>query len=123
MWKKNNETFVPPLRIGKSIIYNPTTDQMLSQGYQWYEPIPGPAPKPKQFYTKLEIRRAMRDLGIEAKLDALLAGSELFKKEWTDAQDICLTDPTLMKAMTLGSVTKEEIKAIVQRIRQGGLTD
>ena len=63
-------------------------------------------------FSKLSIRRAMRSLGIEAKLDALLNASETFRTDWTDAQDIDLADPVLTAALATGGVTAAEIEQI-----------
>ena len=115
MWKKNGIPFVQPLRTADAVIYNPTVDQMLAAGYTWVEPTP---PPPQTIFTKLAIRRAMRSLGIEAKLDALLAASRTFAADWNDAQEIDLADPVLVEALAAGSITPEEVEAI--RAAAGG---
>ena len=77
------------------------------------KPTPPPTPpEPRTIYTKLEIRRAMRSLGIEGKLNALLEGSPTFAADWQDAQEINLEDPVLVEALAAGSITQEEIEAI-----------
>ena len=118
MWKKNGKTFVPPLRTAAEIIYNPTVDQMLAAGYEWVEPAPARRPAPKNTYTKLEIRNAMRDLGIEEKLDALIQASPKFEVEWRDAQEIDLAYPTLRQALAAGGISREEIVAIRRKIAE-----
>lgn len=81
---------------------------------QWeYEAIPE-----QTVFTKLSIRRAMRELGIEAKLDGLLNASAEFRADWTDAQEIDLADPVLLAALESGTVTAEEI-ADIKRIAGG----
>lgn len=72
-----------------------------------------PAPKPAQtVFSKLAIRRAMRSLGIEGKLNALLDASDTFRADWTDAQEIDLADPVLTAALATGGITDEEIAQI-----------
>lgn len=63
-------------------------------------------------FSKLGIRRACRALGLEGKLNALLEASEVFRNDWTDAQDIDLSDPVLLQALQAGTFTEEEIDAI-----------
>ena len=98
--------------------FNPAEDEAwrVENGYVYEtNPVPPPAPEPlppQTVFTKLKIRRAMRALGIEAKLDALLAASATFAADWADAQEIDLADPVLVEALTAGSITAEEIEAI-----------
>lgn len=74
-------------------------------------------PPPQQtVFTRLQIRRAMRDLGIEEKLDTLLDSSDTFKKDWNDAQDINLADPVYLQALASGSITEQEIEDIKNQI-------
>ena len=63
-------------------------------------------------FSKLAVRRAMRTLGIEAKLDALLSASDTFRADWTDAQEIDLADPVLTVALSTGGISAEEISQI-----------
>jgi hypothetical protein len=46
--------------------------------------------KNTNIFTKLQIRRACRALGLEEKLNTLLQSNEIFAADWTDAQDIDL---------------------------------
>jgi len=70
-------------------------------------------PEPeKTVFSKLAIRRACRTLGLEGKLNALLASSDEFMSDWTDAQDIDLSDPVLLQALQAGTFTEEEINSI-----------
>lgn len=79
---------------------------------EWRKEHPEPEPPERTIYSKLAIRRAMRELGIEAKLDALLNASAQFRADWTDAQEIDLSDPVLLAALQSGSITAEEIAQI-----------
>ena len=70
-------------------------------------------PEPeKTVFSKLAIRRACRTLGLEGKLNALLASSDEFMSDWTDAQDIDLADPVLLQALQAGTFTQDEINSI-----------
>jgi len=80
-----------------------------------------PPPPPRTVFTKLEIRRAMRYLGIEAKLDALLEASPTFAADWRDAQEIDLADPVLLEALAAGEISETEIGAIKRRIEEEGV--
>ena len=71
-----------------------------------------PKPTEQTVFTKLAIRRAMRTLGIESKLDALLDASDTFRADWTDAQEIDLADPVLTAALASGGISSEEISQI-----------
>ena len=71
-----------------------------------------PKPPAQTVFSKLAVRRAMRSLGIEAKLDALLNTSATFKADWADAQEIDLADPVLASALAMGGITDEEIAQI-----------
>lgn len=75
-----------------------------------------PKPAPQTVFSKLAIRRAMRSLGIENKLDALLNASSTFKSDWTDAQEIDLADPVLLQALSAGGLTEKEIEDIKNAI-------
>lgn len=87
-------------------------------------PQPEPEPQPPQtVFTKLKIRRAMRSLGIEAKLDALLAASATFAADWADAQEIDLADQVLVEALTAGSITPSEIEAIRELVERPEMRD
>ena len=75
--------------------------------------------KPKEqtkIYSKLEIRRAMRKLGIEDKLNLILNSNEIFKADWTDAQEINLNDQIFIQALNLGGITNQEIQLIIKNI-------
>ena len=70
------------------------------------------AEKQDGIYTKLEIRRACRELGIENKLNMLLEASADFKNDWADAQYVDLTDAVLLEALKEGAFTEAEIENI-----------
>lgn len=70
-------------------------------------------------FSKLQIRRACRTLGIEDKLNALLKSNEIFAADWADAQNIDLQDEILKQALLLGNFTEQEIFAIKGAIQNG----
>ena len=72
--------------------------------------------KERTVFAKLEIRRAMRSLGIEDKLDALLAQNETFRKDWQDAREIDLNDEITKKALESGGITENEILKIREQM-------
>ena len=76
-----------------------------------------PKPPEQTVFSKLSVRRAMRELGIEAKLDALLNASATFRADWTDAQEIDLADPVLLQALSQGGLTEQEIEQIKNIIK------
>jgi len=60
---------------------------------------------------KLAIRRAMRALGNEAELDAILASNEMFQKDWQDAPGVIdLNDPMVVEALAGASIDMDAIK-------------
>ena len=66
--------------------------------------------QPRRTYAKLDIRRAMRALGTEAQLDALLDASPMFRADWTDATEIDLADPVLAQALAGASIDVAAVK-------------
>ena len=106
----------PPHNDGNKINVHHNLDWLAEHDFEehsqeWFDEHT-PPPPPQTVFTKLTIRRAMRQLGIEAKLDALLAVSPTFAADWSDAQDIDLADPVLIVALAAGSITPEEIEQI-----------
>lgn len=71
-----------------------------------------PAPAPRTIFTKLEIRRACRELKLEDKLNTLLKSNEIFAADWQDAQDIDIQDPIFLEAIKTGGFTEEEIEKV-----------
>lgn len=63
-------------------------------------------------YTKLQIRHACRALNLQQKLDDLISANQRFFHEWTDAQEIDLTDPLISQAIEAGVFTQEEFQQI-----------
>ena len=120
---KNGRIVYPPRNDGGKMNVHHNIEWLVEHGFEehdqaWFDehtPSP-PEPPPQTVFTKLAIRRAMRSLGIEAKLDALLAASHTFAADWQDAQEIDLADPVLIEALAAGSITPEEIEAIREAV-------
>lgn len=72
--------------------------------------------KERTVFAKLEIRRAMRSLGMEEKLDALLSQNETFRKDWQDAREIDLNDEITKIALESGGITENEIFKIREQM-------
>ena len=68
-------------------------------------------------YTKLQIRMAMRSLGIEDKLTGLLNGYEKYRNDWNDAKEIDLYDDEVQQALGKSSITQKNIDDIIQEIK------
>ena len=134
---ENNKIIEAPYMIEKNgkVIYgfNKNVDMMLADGYKFFEkqiidyeiknneivekPQPAPIPQPIQTeFSKLQIRRAMRKLGKEDKLDELIYSNYTFQNDWNDAQSIDLNDPMILSALASGLITQEDINAIKEVI-------
>lgn len=71
-------------------------------------------------FKKLDIRRAMRELGIENLLDGTLAIEAKYAKDWADAtEEIDLNDPMVVEALAADGITEEHIAAIKTKILEG----
>lgn len=83
-----------------------------------YEIIDGEIVKKKDIihlqtvFNKLEIRRKLRQAGLQQDLDNLLASYPQFKKDWQDAVEIDLEEQTIANAIQAGLITQEMIDAI-----------
>ena len=65
----------------------------------------------KNIFSKLAIRRAMRSLGSEDVLDAILAGNVDFGKDWADSDEgIDLSDPSVIEAIQEAGIDVNIIK-------------
>ena len=87
----------------------------------YVEPTPGPTPQEialaRNRFTKQEVRRAFRALGIEAILDTILdteitVGSVqiLPRNDWNDANEVIMNDPVLVSALVNASIDIDAIK-------------
>lgn len=68
--------------------------------------------KEKTIFTKLQIRRAMRDLNIEDQLDYILSRDGKFQKDWADALEIDLNDPMIQEIISEGWLSQETVNGI-----------
>jgi len=80
--------------------------------------LPAGAVLTPQYVSKLQIRRAMRALGIESQLDALLESSSEFKADWADAQVIDLSDVVTATALSQASIDLVSVKAKITELEQ-----
>ncbi len=67
-------------------------------------------------FTKLQIRRALRKLGAEAKLDDILTGNVEFGKDWADAQEINLEDEAVVSALMGSDFDESFINTVIDNI-------
>ena len=67
-------------------------------------------------FTKLQIRRALRKLGAEAKLDDILTGNVEFGKDWADAQEINLEDEAVVSALIGSDFDESFINTVIDNI-------
>ena len=116
---ENGQIVYPPHNDGNKINVHHNAEWLAAHGFEehdqaWFDEhtLPPPEPPPRASFTRLEIRRAMRALGIESKLDAVLSASEVFRNDWNDTTDIKLGDPILTAALETGIITEAEIAAI-----------
>lgn len=61
-------------------------------------------------FSKLQIRRAMRELGTEEQLNTLIASSTTFAADWNDAIQIDLSDTIIVQALSSASIDIDAIK-------------
>lgn len=70
-------------------------------------------------FTKLQIRRAMRALGMEETLNSILSSDATFSADWADAQEIDLADPVFISAIEAAGITSEQIESVKTKILEG----
>ena len=75
-------------------------------------------PLMKTVYTKLQIRRAMRKMGLEDTLDSILTANFEFGKDWQDAQEIDLNDNVFKSALTQNELGDEFIQNVITNIEE-----
>lgn len=103
------------------VVYLPLTltDDEIKERYKQVDESDFQIQVPHGKYTKLQIRRACRELGIESKLNDLLKSNEIFFADWSDAQEIDLTDTTFLLALSAGQFTELQIQNIKEHIKHG----
>lgn len=107
--------------------YNQKTNQkmLLRDGYTQYpkskynyEIVNGEivekqiTPVENTIFSKLEIRRACRQLNLEDKLNTVLNYNDEIKSDWNDAQCIDLNDEMFETAVSLGVFSENQINEI-----------
>lgn len=93
----------------------PVSQLKIENGVIIEQPISIPESKP-HIFTKLQIRRAMRKLGVEDTLDSVISTSGIFASDWQDAQDIDLNDPIFSQAISSIGVDENFIETVIQNI-------
>ena len=111
--KQNNEAML--FKDGYAYYPYPASNYIVVNG----QIIPKPIPEPVKntIFTKLQIRRAMRKIGIEFILDSLLLNYPQMKKEWDDAVEINIADPMIQVAIEQGIIQQEVYDAIVKELQ------
>ena len=99
-------------RNDESTIYRSAQD---FSNFHLVYPISIPESKP-HIFTKLQIRRAMRKLGVEDTLDSALSVSGIFAADWQDAQNIDLNDPIFSQAISSIGVDENFLETVINNI-------
>lgn len=73
-------------------------------------------PEVRRTFTKLQIRRSMRDLRCEDVLDSIITGNTNFAKDWADAKEINLDDPVFMQGLQDFGISQELVDNIIGHI-------
>lgn len=93
----------------------PVSQLKIENGVVVEQPISTPELK-THIFTKLQIRRAMRKLGVEDTLDSALSVSGIFAADWQDAQDIDLNDPVFSQAISSIGIDENFLETVIQNI-------
>ena len=72
----------------------------------------------RTIFKKQEIRRAMRSMGLEAELNAMLESNIMFKNDWLDSESIDLSDDITLMALEASELAVDNIK-----LKIGGIND
>lgn len=75
-----------------------------------------PPPPRQSVFTRYQIRTACRALGLESKLDALIASSADFALFWNEVLDVDLNNEMTQAALAAGTFTGDEIEAVISHI-------
>lgn len=88
--------------------------QQIIDGTQLGEPPPRKARR----ISKLKLRRALRDAGLESLLDGFLANNPTAAADWNDSQLLMVADPLLAESLPLfaaaAGMTIEQISDLLQ---------
>ena len=133
---QNNKIIEAPysiIRNGKTILgYNNNINMLLEDGFTYFEkPISNYIIENNQIiekqlniqpnnenaiFSKLQIRRTMRKLGLEEDLNNFLASNINYLNDWNDAQVIDLNDPSIQELINNNIITQEYIDNIKNNI-------
>jgi len=72
-------------------------------------------------FNKLQIRRAMRALGIEDILNTILENNTQFRNDWNDAVEIDLNDEIIQGLISQGILTQEALEIVRATMLNGGV--
>lgn len=120
----NNQIVRPPHNDGNMINVQLNPEWLADNGYtdmteeELAQHAAASAPV-QTVFTKLQIRRAMRALGIESTLDTILASDSTVAADWSDAQEIDLNDSVFRSAITAAGLTDEQVAEITSKIMEG----
>lgn len=74
--------------------------------------------EPERLYAKLDIRRAMRSIGMEDALDAMLDSDPKYRKDWDTATVFTPSDPMYVKAFADLNFDPAPILAMIQPLEK-----
>lgn len=114
----------PPHNDGNKINVDKDADWLAENGYtdmtdEQIAQYATSAASTQTVFTKLQIRRAMRAIGMEETLNAILASDATFAADWADAQEIDLADSVFSAAIAAAGITEEQIAAVKTKILEG----
>lgn len=121
IWMKNDMIAPSKMKVQGGKLFGVTEKQLEEMGFEEVEETLPAAPAeeiiPRTIFTKLEIRRALRRLGLEERLDEILDSNPQLKHDWTDAQEIDINDEGLQEAMQNGFISRELFDEVVEALR------
>ena len=118
----NNQIVTPPHNDGNKINVHLDAEWLAANGYTDMidaELAQYATVSAQSVFTKLQIRRAMRALGMESTLDTILSSDATVKADWTDAQEIDLNDTVLRSAINAAGIMDVQITEIKTKILEG----
>lgn len=84
----------------------------IAEGSTVYDPA-----RPTRVVSKLKLRRALRDAGLEEAFEAALDADPITRRDWDDAVEIHASDPILVEKLPLFAaalgITDAQIEALL----------
>ena len=122
IWIKDGLTAQSKMKTAHGKLFGVTEKQLEEMGFEEVEETLPAAPAeeliPRTIFTKLEIRRALRRLGLEDRLDEILNADSTLKKDWEDAQEIDINDEMIQEAIANGVISRELFDEVVEALRE-----